>query len=754
MALVAPSRAPTDADWAAAAAAVRAGFRPGDLIVAAPAWADPILRVQLGRPDPARGRGADGRRSLRARLGGEPARRAQRRGASGATSRDRRRFGRLRVRLHRAPAGRASPTTSSRRWADARVSRRDAGRRRACTWRRSHRLSGAGQQPASQLARSTRSCGRRCSPSRSPGAAVVIEFPAVPLGRALVIATGLHDTWMRKAARGTVEARLTVGDQTTEPPVTSDDSGWTRDAASTPRPRRADRCPSRWSSPRPRPTIASSPSRPRRADDAPRPARRRLAGHRAARARDGRLAARRRGAAGDRARRGASTCARASATGAGSRSSATTSRTAARALVHPVGHRSLLERQRARSPGRHEGALRALLARVPPCTCMGATRGFHPVPVPGGHGRCRCSRATRRLFASRPSCSRRCWSALVYRFARGWLRAAPSAVAAVLTLAQPHFFFHAQIACFDAPIVTMAFAVGFGYWKSLRDPRWGIATGALFGVALGVKHNAWLIPFFLVAHYLWMRRGRSAGAPADADPAGVRLDAGARAAHLLRALALALGGAGRAHARLRAAPPRARALQLRVPRPQLQPAADDHGDEVAARHRALRRDAASPSRSPRWRSPPSARSCWRAAAAARPSTPTPSPKAPTAERPSWLRPGADVDRAPGAFVLFQTLGPLAVLAVPSTPIFGGVKHFLAAMPYLAVMAGDRPRRPRPRAGARAARRRALAPPRGARRAGAPGLPARARRDAPLAPRRPRRTTTCWRAASPAARRWA
>ena len=57
------------------------------------------------------------------------------------------------------------------------------------------------------------------------------------------------------------------------------------------------------------------------------------------------------------------------------------------------------------------------------------------------------------------------------------------------------------------------------------------------------------------------------------------------------------------------------------------------------------------------------------------------------EQPSWLRPGADVDRAPGAFLLAQTLGPLAILAVPSTPIFGGIKHFMTALPYLAVMAG-------------------------------------------------------------------
>ena len=56
-----------------------------------------------------------------------------------------------------------------------------------------------------------------------------IDTRGTPIASAaLVIATGLHDTWMRKAARGAVEARVTVGDQTTELPVTDDDSGWTR----------------------------------------------------------------------------------------------------------------------------------------------------------------------------------------------------------------------------------------------------------------------------------------------------------------------------------------------------------------------------------------------------------------------------------------------------------------------------------------------------------------------------------------------
>jgi len=60
--------------------------------------------------------------------------------------------------------------------------------------------------------------------------------------------------------------------------------------------------------------------------------------------------------------------------------------------------------------------------------------------------------------------------------------------------------------------------------------------------------------------------------------------------------------------------------------------------------------------------------------------------APAAATVSWLRPGADVDRAPGAFMAVQILGPMAVIALPSTPIFGGVKHFMPAMPYLAVLA--------------------------------------------------------------------
>ena len=309
----------------------------------------------------------------------------------------------------------------------------------------------------------------------------------------------------------------------------------------------------------------------------------------------------------------------------------------------------------------------------------------------------------------------------------------------MLTLAQPHFFFHAQIACFDAPIVTMAFAVGFGYWKSLRDPRWGIATGALFGVALGVKHNAWLIPFFLVAHYLWMRRGDLRARRLTPIPlvfvSMLVLGPLIFFAHwpwlwvapVARTRAYVLRHLEHEHYNFEYLgynfnqPPTTTAMKwLRATAPFV-----ETGFTVPVTTLALAAIGAGVLARRRRGAPVDPES--------------EQTEAPTAERPSWLRPGADVDRAPGAFVLFQTLGPMAVLAVPSTPIFGGVKHFLAAMPYLAVMAGIglaaigralREALPEARARWRPA---AVVPA----RPGAPRLSPGARRDAPLAPRRAR-----------------
>jgi hypothetical protein len=230
VALVAPSLAPTDADWTAAAAAVRAGFRPGDLIVAAPGWADPILRVHLGDliPPEVAARMDDDRFARVWEVSQRGARASAAQGATATVARDER-FGRLRVRLLERPAEAVSYDFVAH-GADARVTRRDLrGGLAACT-PAGDRVNCAGAGSIlfhRQVVEVEQRLREAVLTEPLANAAVVIEFPAVPLGRALVIATGLHDTWMRKAARGTVEARVTVGDQTTELPVTDDDSGWT-----------------------------------------------------------------------------------------------------------------------------------------------------------------------------------------------------------------------------------------------------------------------------------------------------------------------------------------------------------------------------------------------------------------------------------------------------------------------------------------------------------------------------------------------
>jgi hypothetical protein len=326
------------------------------------------------------------------------------------------------------------------------------------------------------------------------------------------------------------------------------------------------------------------------------------------------------------------------------------------------------------------------------CTCMGPTRGYHPIPVKGRH-------VTLSLFPRDSTAFRfpamifaGLLIAMVYLFARRFVPRPAAAAGALLALAQPHYFFHAPIACFDAPITTMAFAVGFAYWKSLRSARWGLACGVVFGLALGTKHNAWLMPIFLVGHYLWMRRDdilrrrRPPRVP-------------------LAFVSMAVLGP----------------LIFFAHWPWLWPAPVARAQSYLNRH--LQHEHYNfEYLGQNWNNPPTdtahkllrttfpfvstaltvpvttlALALWggivllrrrRGDAVIEGGTPeAPEPDAAGAPpKPSWLRPGADVDRAPGAFLAVQICGPLAVLAVPSTPIFGGVKHFLPAMPFLAVAA--------------------------------------------------------------------
>jgi len=319
------------------------------------------------------------------------------------------------------------------------------------------------------------------------------------------------------------------------------------------------------------------------------------------------------------------------------------------------------------------------------CTCTGPTRAFHPVAVRGKHVTLPLFRRESTAFRFPAMLFSALLVALVYRFARRLVPWPAAAAGAVLTLAQPHYFFHAQIACFDAPITTLAFAVGYAYWKSLRSARWGVLSGVVFGIALGTKHNAWLMPFFLAAHYLWIRRGDLKARRLPRVPLAFLAMA------ILGPIIFFLHWPWLWHAPVE----RTRAYLTR----HLQ---HEHYNfeylgrnwnlpPIGARLNLLR--ATMPFVETLFTVPVTTLALAGVGALAlarrrrdEPVSPGAEIEAPAARRPDWLRPGADVDRGPGAFLGVQILGPMAVVALPSTPIFGGVKHFMPAMPYLAVVA--------------------------------------------------------------------
>lgn len=92
---------------------------------------------------------------------------------------------------------------------------------------------------------------------------------------------------------------------------------------------------------------------------------------------------------------------------------------------------------------------------------------------------------------------------LVFIWTRQLAGRAAGLVAAACLLFQPRFFFHAHMACFDVPVTFFWFAVTYAYWRSYESTRWVVLTGLLWGLALSTKLNAFFMPFVLGGHWLW-----------------------------------------------------------------------------------------------------------------------------------------------------------------------------------------------------------------------------------------------------------
>jgi hypothetical protein len=87
--------------------------------------------------------------------------------------------------------------------------------------------------------------------------------------------------------------------------------------------------------------------------------------------------------------------------------------------------------------------------------------------------------------------------------------------AALWFIALPHVWFHAGLHAFDVPVAAATLAVVLIYRRALGDRRWALALGPALGVAISIKHNALFIPVLLALHYglclLLARRRPTAG---------------------------------------------------------------------------------------------------------------------------------------------------------------------------------------------------------------------------------------------------
>ena len=260
--------------------------------------------------------------------------------------------------------------------------------------------------------------------------------------------------------------------------------------------------------------------------------------------------------------------------------------------------------------------------------------------------------------------------------------------AALLYITIPRVFFHGQLAAFDSAVTTMWLMTVYAYLRSLEHARWGVYAGVFFGLALATKHNAWFIPALLLLHYLmvvWpdlsfrpLRLPRIPLVFISMAILGPLVFVGhwpwlwhSTLAHLKGYFGFHMHhsyynieylGVNWGMPPLPISYPFGMTL-FTVPTILL--LLGLAGIWVYARTPLL---------------------TWLSRFLAVRPPPEDSPFRYPARR-SWKRPGKGLDPKVGTLFFINALFPLALIALPSTPIFGGTKHWLPAYPFLALLAG-------------------------------------------------------------------
>ena len=84
--------------------------------------------------------------------------------------------------------------------------------------------------------------------------------------------------------------------------------------------------------------------------------------------------------------------------------------------------------------------------------------------------------------------------------------------AGLILMGMPRLFFHAHLACFDLPVTLMWLIITLTYLGALRRRRWILGVGVALGLGLATKLNTFFVPFTLLGlsalHVLHLRRAR------------------------------------------------------------------------------------------------------------------------------------------------------------------------------------------------------------------------------------------------------
>jgi hypothetical protein len=203
---------PGDAAWAEAAGAVRAGYQPGDLIVFAPGWVDPVGRQHLGDLIPV---------DVAARM-------------------DAARFGRiweLAIRDAHAPDvdGLTPVATEDHAGVVVRRYQRTPAIVVADILDRLATVvaAGGGRGPSLELAEVGFEPHRCVQIVPTPGTSVRLTFPQLPLGTELVGYAGLADVFTRRDIRAPGRLDIEIGGQIVASVTPGVDDGWLRFAVPT-----------------------------------------------------------------------------------------------------------------------------------------------------------------------------------------------------------------------------------------------------------------------------------------------------------------------------------------------------------------------------------------------------------------------------------------------------------------------------------------------------------------------------------------